>query len=279
MEARIPYGKGIALRDDMARTGPIALTFLRKVGARWATVNVGHLETAKFLHSQGIDVWMFANPEKFTLELWRGTLVRLEAAANEVGCRQVLPDVEWAYENPRKSWALAPVSEWRALAQALNEMMRRGISIGFTTYDSLRSRVELYIARVIGPLGAWAAPQTYDHELGEVFTRPWSIYKKWKRGSWADIIPFVGSLAPPHGSHEFRSFQGYYQAISLNPWRGAIVWYDNLPAPVGAWLATIAQWTVIGTASGGGRSGGGGIGIAALLLLTVSGLVAMLLKK
>lgn len=238
MAALIPSGKGVYLRDDLARKRPgekpggRALDWCKAAGMRWAAINVAHERTCEVLAANGIECWAFALPDDYRPGRWPAALDRSRAMVRHHGARGILAD-------PEMGWASSSPYERASLASALRAELAAGTGVGVTTHDGLRAFGQRMAVRYgLAQAGAWASPQVYDHQRGETLERPRVVAETWAVHGWAAVCPSVGTW----GKLGLTALRDYLAALPRT-WPAAALWYAG-SAPKGTALRLVAGWQV-----------------------------------
>lgn len=219
----IPSGKGVYLRDDLARDPIRALTWLKDAGMKWAAINVAHERLIRATLAAGMQAWVFQLPGKFddglgTMTLaddeWRQTIAKMVAVAKSTGATGVLVD-------PEMGWAKSTKQEREAFVNALLGVRIQGLGVGVTTHDGLRAVAGEW-SKKLGPAGCWGSPQVYDHQMGAPLDRPARVVAEWDKQRWAAVIPSVGSFGT-----DDASFRAYFAA--LPNYEAGALWYTSAP--------------------------------------------------
>ena len=233
---RLPIGKGVYIRDDLAHPADGAVRWCQDTHTKWAAVNFVYGSAITALLAARVEVWVFALPERLTPHHWDDTL---RACANAAGgCAGLMLD-------PEAGWA--PGHEATRFGDALEALLRRSgnrLGLGITTNAGHLALAGRW-ARQLGPLGAWISPQIYDHSRGDPPTRRHGELLAWQAQGWAAVVPSIGVIVD-HGHHDLGEayFEAYFRAAPR--WRAAILW-PSRPAYTGHQRQVVADlWQTAG---------------------------------
>ena len=255
-----PSGLGYYARDRIdAPFGPprfVAVDFRRTDAA----------SMVRTAHSRGAETWLYATPEAWTPDAWRGTLPGILALAGGLGCAGIIAD-------PEGGWSRDAADLGRALADAAGRTR-----VGLTSFPSWPG-----LASCVGAAGTaiWGSPQIYGRESqdGAAFA---AWYRRWTDLMGARVVP---SIAGWTSNPAMQTAEGFRTYLSRLPHAGgAIVWRGAgaMPQHIAEGLAGYEPGgSAIGTAvlAAGSAITPRTVAIAALVLAVAAGAVFLYMRR
>ena len=228
----VPVGKGVYIRDDLAHPPIEAVRWCQDTHTTWAAVNFLYRSAMAALRAAGIEVWVFALPDRLIPPHWDATLRACTDAAEAGGCAGLLLD-------PEAGWF--PGREATRFGNALTGLLQRPgnrLGLGITTNAGHRVLAAQW-AQQLGPLGAWISPQIYDHSRGDPPNLRHAEVPAWQAQRWAGVVPSIGVIVDRgHDDLGDAYFEAYFRALPR--WRSAILW-PRRPAYTGRKRQAVAD--------------------------------------
>lgn len=198
-----PVGLGIYTRDRV-EPGPWAW---RAVDPR---IRGGEVARAARAHGP---IWLFAGPDAWRAETWRGTLARLLGQVGEFGAAGIIA-------NPEAGWDGVGSAEFVAFGRALHEASYT-TRVGVVTIPSWRGLRD--VAAAAGRR-VWWSPEFYSQYVTEADVPGW--WSRWRSIVGVRLIPTIAAFQPPRDDDATLATAGGYRRYleSIPRAGGAIVW-------------------------------------------------------
>lgn len=241
---KVPKGKGLYLRnirgsyDFMGQASGYlnVLAYARALGIGWVAAlhnNASDLELVE-LRRGGLDVYLYLGPAHMLPGAVMSAFAEMVARARRLGLEGVIVDTE-------DGWSGASRAQAEAIARAMVDAARLGLSIGWTSFPAMPHAAT--IGQIAGAY-VWANPQLYGATTGadEPAERARFI-ERWKGYGWRVIVPAVagwGTLGTGENPAAYLASFGRLKA--------AIFWTTATPPrPSGPMFAAMADWQVGGS--------------------------------
>lgn len=150
-----PRGKGLYGRGPSLYPGDDPASYAKALECDFIVLinGAGVEEHAKRAQGLGLDVLLWSPPETWHPDNWRATLELQAERVQQLGLAGLVADIEdWPAWAPHRD-------EIPAVAQALAQLARTFLSVGFTSFPSWGGLTEL--AQIAAPAGVWGSPQLY----------------------------------------------------------------------------------------------------------------------